>query len=470
MSESHGKRNELVHSEIPPESHPVVGAEGTAYEAVDVKAPTVIWALAVVAVLVAAGFILMFGVQKYFEKINPPGDLASPLAPERILPPAPQVQVHPWEDLPELRAHEEEVLKSTGKDKLGNSHVPISAAMDAVLSRLKIEPNAPQGIVGQSGVGREFDRSLSDLPTVYRRQLKEKFRRMRNNGISIGAWLDRRLQRTLPALVVATAGLFVTSGAANAQYARPAITRGVDIKQKLNGQIPLDLVFKDETGQTLPLRTYFGDKPVVLSLVYFRCGSVCPISMRETTTSLSSLPMKPGTDYNVLVVSFDPSDTPAMAAEKKALVGKDFNKAGFGDGFHFLTGSQDSIDKLTQAVGWRVAWDPRSHQFAHAAGIMVATPEGKLSRYFYGIAYSSPDIRMALVEAAKHKIGLPADYILLFCFHYDEAQGRYTLAITNLLKVAGTLTVIGILWLIYYLKRDEKEKLEMSWKKVPHVG
>ena len=256
-----------------------------------------------------------------------------------------------------------------------------------------------------------------------------------------------------------------------AQYARPAITRGVDLKQKLDSQIPLDLVFKDETGDAKPLRVYFGDKPVLLSLVYFKCASVCPMSMRETTLALSRLPLKPGTDYNVLVVSFDPKDTPEAAAEQKVKYSKEFRQEGFGAGFHFLTGSQDAISKLTEAVGWKYAWDQRTQQFAHAAGIMVATPEGKLSRYFYGIAYASPDVRMALVEASQHKIGSPADYILLFCFHYDETQGKYTLAITNILKLAGALTVLLLGGLIYILMRNEKkERAEMNWKRVPHVG
>jgi len=264
---------------------------------------------------------------------------------------------------------------------------------------------------------------------------------------------------------------FLAATMGQAQYARPAITRGVDLKQKLDSQIPLDLVFKDETGDAKPLRVYFGDKPVLLSLVYFKCASVCPMSMRETTLALSRLPLKPGTDYNVLVVSFDPKDTPEAAAEQKVKYSKEFRREGFGDGFHFLTGSQDAISKLTEAVGWKYAWDQRTQQFAHAAGIMVATPEGKLSRYFYGIAYASPDVRMALVEASQHKIGSPADYILLFCFHYDETQGKYTLAITNILKLAGALTVLLLGGLIYILMRNEKkERAEMNWKRVPHVG
>jgi protein SCO1/2 len=219
------------------------------------------------------------------------------------------------------------------------------------------------------------------------------------------------------------------------------------------------------------LRTYFGDKPVLLSLVYFKCASVCPMSIRETTLALSRLPLKPGTDYNVLVVSFDPQDTPAAAAAQKLKYSEDFHKAGFGDGFHFLTGSQDAITKLTDAVGWKYVWDEPTKQFAHAAGIMIATPEGKLSRYIYGIAYASQDIRMALVEAAKHKIGSPADYILLFCFHWDEHQGKYTLAVTNILKLGAGLTVLLLGGLIFiFMRNEKKEQSQMKWKKAHHVG
>ena len=259
---------------------------------------------------------------------------------------------------------------------------------------------------------------------------------------------------------------------AQAQYARPALARGVDLKQNLNAQIPLDLVFKDESGQALPLRTYFSNnKPVLLSLVYFKCASVCPMSMAETTRSLSHLPLKPGTDYNVLVVSFDPQDTPAAAADQKLKYSKEFHQAGFGAGFHFLTGSQDAIGKLTDAVGWKYAWDQGTQQFVHAAGIMIATPDGKLSRYFYGLAYAPQDIRMGLVEASKRKIAGPADYILLFCFHYDYTQGKYTLAITNIMQAAAALTVLLLGGAIFiFMRNEKKEKSTMKWKRVPHVG
>lgn len=258
---------------------------------------------------------------------------------------------------------------------------------------------------------------------------------------------------------------------ATAQSARPAIAKGVNLEQKLNAPVPLDLVFHDERGQTVPLRTYFGDKPVVLSLVYFKCPSLCPMSMQETVTSLRRVSLEPGRDYNVVVVSFDPSDTPAMAAEKKGYYAKEFGKAGFDSGWHFLTGSQDSISKLASAVGFGYRWDPVTRQFIHAGGIMVATPDGKMSRYFYGIAYAPADLRMALVEASQHKIGSPVDYVLLFCFHYDAAQGKYSLVIVNVLKIAAAITLLCLGGLIYLLMRSEKkQKTRTTWKEAPHVG
>jgi len=259
--------------------------------------------------------------------------------------------------------------------------------------------------------------------------------------------------------------------ALRAQYPRPTITKGVNIEQKLNSPVPLDLLFHDESGQATPLRTYFGDKPVVLQFVYFRCPSLCPLSLHEAVTSLRRVPLEPGRDYNVVVVSFDPSETPALAAERKAGYAKEFGRAGFDAGWHFLTGSQESISQLASAAGFRYRWDEQTRQFVHAGGIMVATPEGKLSRYFYGIQYSPADLRMALVDASQHKIGSPVDYVLLFCFHYDATQGRYTLTIINVLKVAGCLTVVLLAGLVFVLMRnDRKQNARVAWKERQHVG
>src|SRR5690349_5958254 len=190
-------------------------------------------------------------------------------------------------------------------------------------------------------------------------RFEEKFESMRSASLVVTAWI---------ALASASTSL--------AQYSRPAITKGINFAQKLNAPVPLDLVFRDERGQAVPLRAYFGDKPVILSLVYFNCPSLCPMSMHETVMSLLRVSFEPGRDYNVVVVSFDPSDTPAKAAEKKAYYAKEFHKPGFDSGWHFLTGSQNSISRLASAVGFGYRWDNASRQFVHAGGMMVATPDG----------------------------------------------------------------------------------------------
>jgi protein SCO1 len=272
--------------------------------------------------------------------------------------------------------------------------------------------------------------------------------------------------------LVLSGALLALAGLLEAQYARPKITNGVTIQQKLNAPIPLDLVFHDEANQTVPLWKYFRDKPVVLSLVYFNCPSLCPMSLHETVTSLKRVALEPGRDYNVVVVSFDPKDTPREAELTKTKYKAQFgNRRGYDTGWHFLTGDQQSISKLAESVGFRYRWDNDSKQFIHAGGIMVATPDGKLSRYFYGIDYAPADLRMALVDASQHKIGSPVDYVLLFCFHYDPTQGKYTLAIVNLLKIAGGLTVLLLVIGIYFLMRDDKKKkTRATWKEAPHAG
>jgi protein SCO1 len=262
------------------------------------------------------------------------------------------------------------------------------------------------------------------------------------------------------------------AGLLGAQYSRPKITNGVTIEQKLNAPIPLDLVFHDETGQPVALWKYFREKPVLLSMVYFNCPSLCPMSLHETVTSLRRVSLVPDRDYNVVVVSFDPRDTPKEAALAKTKYEAEFGgRTGYRTGWHFLTGDRQSIAKLADAIGFRYRWDDGTKQFIHAGGIMVATPEGKLSRYFYGINYAPADLRMALVEASKHKIGSPVDYVLLFCFHYDPTQGRYSLAILKLLKLAGAITLLGLIFGIYYLMRDDKnKKTRTAWKEAHYVG
>jgi protein SCO1/2 len=264
--------------------------------------------------------------------------------------------------------------------------------------------------------------------------------------------------------------MLATAALLHAQYATPIITKDVTIEQKLNKPVPLDLFFRNEANQTVALRTYFGEKPVVLSLVYFSCPSLCPMSLHETAAGLRRVALEPGRDYNVVVVSFDPTDTPKTAALTKKKYKSEFgSKPGFDAGWHFLTGDQQAISKLAASVGFDYRWDDRTKQFIHAGGIMVATPDGKLSRYFYGINYAPADLRMALVDASQHKIGSPVDYVLLFCFHYDAAQGKYTLAVINVLKVAGGLTLLVLGISLYFLIRNDKSKQRPNaWKEAHH--
>ncbi len=271
-------------------------------------------------------------------------------------------------------------------------------------------------------------------------------------------------------LFVSACLLLGGAGFLGAQFVRPNITNGVRFDQRLNAPVPLDLVFHDEANQTVPLRTYFGDKPVVLALVYYKCPNLCNLTLTEMASSLKRVPLEPGTDYNAVIVSIDPSETPALAAEKKNNYANVFRRAGFNSGWHFLTGSQDSISRLANAVGFQYRWDEATHQFVHAAGIMIATPSGRLSRYLYGVQYAPADVRLALVEASQHKIGSPVDYALLYCFHYDVSQGKYTLAIVNVLKLAGGLTVICVAALLFYLmKKDKSDPRRVAWKEARHV-
>lgn len=234
----------------------------------------------------------------------------------------------------------------------------------------------------------------------------------------------------------------------------PKALREVKIEQRLNEQLPLDLQFKDATGRTVHLREYFNQsKPVILSLVFYKCPMLCNQILTGLLASLRAQSFNVGREFDVLTVSFDPRETPDMAAEKKQdFVGR-YNRPGADKGWHFLTGDQESIRRLTDAVGFHYNYDEKTNQFAHASGIMVLTPEGKLSRYFYGIEYFPKDLRLGLVEASDNKIGSMVDQLLLYCYHYDPATGRYGPVVMNIMRLGGLATLVGIGALIFILKR-----------------
>ncbi len=242
----------------------------------------------------------------------------------------------------------------------------------------------------------------------------------------------------------------------------PRALGDVGIDQKLNEQLPLDLVFRNENGEQVKLGSYFGKKPVVVSLVYYQCPMLCNQVLNGMVTAFKVMAFKPGEEFDVVTVSFDPRETPALAAAKKKTYVDylpEAKRAAAASGWHFLTGDEANIKRITDAIGFRYHWDKATEQFAHASGVFVATPEGKLSRYFYGIEYAPRDLRLGLIEAADNKIGSRVDQLLLYCFHYDPATGKYGAAVMNLMRGAGVITVVGIVGLLLLLRRRGAKRI-----------
>jgi protein SCO1 len=241
------------------------------------------------------------------------------------------------------------------------------------------------------------------------------------------------------------------------QPALPAALRDVVIEQKLNAQVPPDLVFRDESGRSIKLGEYFGSKPIILALVYYECPMLCTQVLNGLMGSLKVLSFDVGEQFLVLTVSFDPRETPDLAAGKKESYMGRYSRPGADAGWHFLTGPESSIEALTHAVGFRYRYDVEKGQFAHASGIMVLTPQGKISRYFYGIEYSPRDLRLGLVEASNNRIGSPVDQLLLFCYHYDPATGKYGAVVMNFVRLGGAATVLTLgSILILFFRRDAR--------------
>lgn len=243
---------------------------------------------------------------------------------------------------------------------------------------------------------------------------------------------------------------------------RPPVLKDVGIDQLLNNQVPLDLEFKDESGRTVKLADYFKDKPVVLSLVYYNCPMLCTQVLTGLLGTLKTLPMSPGQEFVSISVSFDPSEGPELAAAKKKEYLERLRKPEAASGWHFLTGQEQQIQALTRSVGFRFLWDPVTKQYAHASGIIVLTPQGKVSRYFYGIEYAPRDLRFGLLEASGGRIGSLVDKVILYCYQYEPMRGTYGLVMIRVLRVFGILTLITIVALIGFLIYITKKK-EAKW-------
>ena len=234
---------------------------------------------------------------------------------------------------------------------------------------------------------------------------------------------------------------------------RPPGLLNVGIEQHLDEQIPADLSFRDETGKPVRLGDYFGKRPMILNLVYYNCPMLCGEVLSGLEGAMRVMKFDVGKEYDVLTVSFDPRETPEMATKKKAEFLKRYGRAGADQGWHFLTGPQESIDALTKAAGFQYQYDPKTEQFAHATAIALLTPGGKITQYYYGVEYAPKDLRLGLIQASQNKIGTLADQVLLYCYHYDPNTGKYGAIISRVLQLSALATVLGLGTLMVVLIR-----------------
>ena len=241
----------------------------------------------------------------------------------------------------------------------------------------------------------------------------------------------------------------------------PKVLQEVGIKQKLGEQLPLETEFKDANGNVVKLGEYFGKgKPVILALVYYECPMLCNEVLNGLTGSLKGISFDAGKEFDVIAISFDAreNEKPNLAKNKKESYLARYGRAGGENGWHFLTGTQESIDAVTEAVGFGYVYDEKTNQFAHAGGVMIVTPEGKLSRYYYGIDYEPRQLKFGIMDSGQSKVGNPAEQLLLYCFHYDPSTGKYGLSILRVIRIAGVATILGIAGMMLVFWRRNKRK------------
>jgi len=242
----------------------------------------------------------------------------------------------------------------------------------------------------------------------------------------------------------------------------PAALRSIGFAPKLDAVIPGTPAFRDETGKEVHLGDYYGKRPVVLAFVYYQCPSLCDELQHGLAGSLKMLSLQPGSDYDVVVLSFDPKDTPEIAAAKKKETMSRYGRPETAAGWHYLSGSQESIAQVTEAANYHFRYDAKNALFAHASGILLLTPAGHISRYFYGVDFSPRDVRLGLVEASAGKIGTVTDHVLLFCFQYDPSAARYSATILTVVRGVGVLTVLALAFAIFIFRWHESRVTRLA--------
>ena len=244
----------------------------------------------------------------------------------------------------------------------------------------------------------------------------------------------------------------------------PPVLSRVSFEQRLNEQLPLDLPFKDEAGRAVTLGEYFGRKPIVLTFVYYECPMLCTEVLNGLESSLRVLNESIGKEFDVITVSFDPKETPVLASGKKKAYLERYQRPEAEAGWHFLTGDQASIDALTKAAGFNYVWDEATHQFAHSSGIVIATPAGKVSRYFFGVDYAPRDVKFALIESSNEKIGSLADKLLLYCYHYDPQAGNYGFVAMRAVRIGGAVTLVALIGFVFASLRSDSGRASATGK------
>jgi protein SCO1 len=256
-------------------------------------------------------------------------------------------------------------------------------------------------------------------------------------------------------LVTTVAILAAAPWSSRADDSPVSLLKEVGYDQNLDAQLPLGLKFRDETGRSVTLGDYFGRKPVILNLVYYRCPVICGEELKGLARSLKPLSLSAGDQFEVVTVSIDPTETPELARAKKEVILERYGRAGAERGWHFLTGDKESIESLARVVGFRYTYSTASEQYIHAAGLVISTAKGRLSRYFYGIDFPPKDIQFGLIESSSGTIGSPIARLLLFCYHYDPTTGKYSLAIVTVIRVIGTTTALLLAaYVVLMLRRD----------------
>ena len=277
-------------------------------------------------------------------------------------------------------------------------------------------------------------------------------------SVALCALVSARAARAQMTSAPASAGYKREPGMTSSQV--PQALREIGFDQNLDQHVPLDVTFRDERGATVRLGDYFGKRPVVLVFAYYDCPMLCTQVINGLSSALGVLSLKPGQDFEIVTVSFNPADTPASASAKKAIYLERYKREGAAASWHFLTGDPPAIERLTKAAGFRYVWDATTKQFAHPSGIIVLTPDGRLARYLFGIEYGPRDLRYAIVEASDGRVGNAADALLLYCYHYDPMSGRYGFVVMRALRLAGGITVLALGGFVLLMLRREKRASE----------